>query len=126
MLINYKRDTVQVSKLKPNFIHEKLKLSVSEYYAKEAAKFNYYQTPVITKDHIVLSNYTDVLTARANKVEDIEVIKADGLEKDDWLRFISHDVFFKNMGYQERYALIMELQKYLKENKRGIEWANEL
>lgn len=124
--IKYKKEVIPLDLLKPNFIHEKLKFSVDEYYAKEAARFNFYQCPVVTDDNVVLSNYNEVLAARANKIKEIEVIRVTGLEKDNWLRFISHDAFFKNLDYPERYALIIELQAYLKENKRGIEWANEL
>lgn len=124
--IKYTREVIPLELLKPNFIHEKLKQSVDEYYAKEAAKFNFYQNPVVTEDDTVLSNFHEVLTARHNKIVEIEVIRVTGLEKDDWLRFISHDTFFKNLEYPERYALIMELQSYLQENKRGIEWANEI
>ncbi|GEO08312.1 hypothetical protein [Segetibacter aerophilus] len=112
-------------------LFQKLEITASEFYIKEAEFFDYYDIPVVVTDKengesYVLSNIESVQAAIANKVEKIEVAFAEGLDLADGPRFMNFGLHIKKLSKYQKFELVMYLRGYLQENLNGQAWAKTI
>jgi hypothetical protein len=125
-LIYREQKACLISELKPNKIYDIGSSILNEQYANETARWERYEKPVITSDGIVLKHWEDVLAAKANGLEVIDVIVVEGLDEGDLMRYINFCIYFSKLNYLQRFILISELEKYLTTTAKGKAWSQSL
>lgn len=100
-------------------------------YQSEVKHFGYLDLPICLKQinsnkYTVLSNIQDVEVARANGLEEIEIVEILGLHPNDAMRLMIHRSTFLEMNKSDQYKTIKWLKRNLTKTSSGKQWAKEI
>ena len=115
-----------IEKLKPHLMFDTYMGLANEQYVFETAHWDKYEKPIVTPDGTVLKHWEDVMAAKVNGKNGIDVVIVEGLEEDDLIRYVNFCVLFKKLTYLQRYILCCELEKYLRTTVKGKAWSSLL
>lgn len=120
--VKYIIEMVKIETLRPNFLVSEVEIPVNKVYSELAHLLQYYDKPVVSDDNIVLSHWECVLSAKENQLEEIEVVRAVGLDSNYYVPFISFDYVFKEKSILFRYRHLKALRDFIKTNPVGEKW----
>ena len=120
--MKYIIEKVKIADLKANFLVAEIEIPVNKLHSELAALLQYYDKPVVSEDNIVLSHWESVLSAKENQLEEIEIMRAVGLDSNYYIPFVSFDYVFKEKSILFRYHHLKALRDFIKTNPVGIKW----
>lgn len=127
MELKYTREFRKPSELleNPGEILNNIKHADIKYYAAESKYFAHYNSPVTTREGLLLSNMEDVQAAMHNGDEPIEVLVVENLDENNYLRFSLKTMHFRRMEEAERMEVITSIQSHF-ETEEGKAWKASL